>query len=398
MTTGLSPAMSSATKMPCWKPRWANCRPGTMSPTAYTCGRLVCSRSSVMTEPRTKVMPASSYPQPAVAGPRPTATSSRSAFSSVPSSSSTVTPESSWVTLLNRTPVLKPILRLRNARSTSLAAHGSSSGTRVGSASTMVTSVPKEAQVEANSTPMTPPPSTMAVSGTHSRLSAWVEVMTRPSISRPGSDREYEPVARMTSLPMNRSFPTTTLFGPTNLPTPSTTWMPRDLTRPCRPLYRRVMMPSLYLSRAAVSIPSKVDFTPMEAPSRASSATSAACSNVLAGTQPQCRQVPPSFSFSIRATDMPSSAARRAAAYPPEPPPRTTRSTLVSVIAMRSCSQSGRRPNCTEFESHYQLRQRSTFGCDSGGMVGWAVGRCSQSARCPSWHPGRFGALSTEYR
>ena len=60
----------------------------------------------------------------------------------------------------------------------------------MGSASTMVTSVPNEAQVEANSTPMTPPPSTIAFSGIHSRLSAWVEVMTRPSISSPGSVRE----------------------------------------------------------------------------------------------------------------------------------------------------------------------------------------------------------------
>ena len=28
MVAGASPAMSSATKMPCWKPRWASCRPG----------------------------------------------------------------------------------------------------------------------------------------------------------------------------------------------------------------------------------------------------------------------------------------------------------------------------------------------------------------------------------
>ena len=57
----------------------------------------------------------------------------------------------------------------------------------MGSASTMVTSVPNEAQVDANSTPITPPPSTIAFSGIHSRLSAWVEVITRPSIVRPGS-------------------------------------------------------------------------------------------------------------------------------------------------------------------------------------------------------------------
>ena len=54
------PAISSATKTPCWKPRWASCRPGTMSPTAYTSGRLVRSRSSVRTKPRSMFTPASS--------------------------------------------------------------------------------------------------------------------------------------------------------------------------------------------------------------------------------------------------------------------------------------------------------------------------------------------------
>src|SRR5664279_1139638 len=61
-------------------------------------------------------------------------------------------------------------------------------------------------------------------------------------------------------------------------------------------------MPSLYLSRAGTSTPVKVEVMPMDGPSLASSATSAACSRVLAGTQPQCRQVPPTFSFSIRTT------------------------------------------------------------------------------------------------
>jgi hypothetical protein len=74
------------------------------------------------------------------------------------------------------------------------------------------------------------------------------------------------------------------------------------------------MMLSLNFSIAGTSMPSNVDFTPIDAPSRASSATSATCSRVLAGTQPQCRQVPPTFAFSIRTTEEPSSAARRAAA------------------------------------------------------------------------------------
>ena len=86
--------------------------------------------------------------------------------------------------------------RLRNARSSSLELASSSSGTRWGSASTMVTSAPKDFHALANSTPMTPPPRTIADAGTRSSCSAWSLVMTRsPSISRPGSDCGVEPVA-----------------------------------------------------------------------------------------------------------------------------------------------------------------------------------------------------------
>src|ERR1700712_3566769 len=78
--------------------------------------------------------------------------------------------------------------------------------------------------------------------------------------------------------------------------------MPRDLTSPVRPLYALVTMPSLYLCRPGTSTPSKLVFSPKAAPSRASSATSAACSRVFVGTQPRCRQGPPSLSFSTRST------------------------------------------------------------------------------------------------
>ena len=63
----------------------------------------------------------------------------------------------------------------------------------------MVTSAPNDFQTLANSTPMTPPPSTIADAGTWSSCSACSLVMTRsPSISRPGRLREYEPVASTT--------------------------------------------------------------------------------------------------------------------------------------------------------------------------------------------------------
>ena len=98
-------------------------------------------------------------------GPRPTATSSVSASIVSPDSSETVTFESFWVAPVNLTPVLYLIPRLRKARSSCLDAHSSSSGTSRGSASTIVTSAPNDAHTLANSTPITPPPSTTTLAG-----------------------------------------------------------------------------------------------------------------------------------------------------------------------------------------------------------------------------------------
>ena len=61
-----------------------------------------------------------------------------------------------------------------------------------------------------------------------------------------------------------------------------------------------------------MSMPSNVVRTPNFSLSREESATSAACSSALVGMQPRCRQVPPTLSFSIRATRLPNSAARSA--------------------------------------------------------------------------------------
>ena len=86
----------------------------------------------------------------------------------------------------------------------------------------MVTSAPNDFQTLANSTPITPPPSTIAEAGTRSSVSACSLVITRsPSISRPGSVFAYEPVARMTLRPVYRLPSTSTVFGPTSLPAPA---------------------------------------------------------------------------------------------------------------------------------------------------------------------------------
>ena len=119
----------------------------------------------------------------------------------LPSSSVTVTPESVTLASAKRTPSEKLMPRRRNARSSSFELDSSSPGSRWGSASTIVTSAPKDFQTLANSTPITPPPRTTTDDGTLSSFSACSLVMIRsPSISRPGSDREYDPVARTSAF------------------------------------------------------------------------------------------------------------------------------------------------------------------------------------------------------
>ena len=88
-------------------------------------------------------------------------------------------------TPVNFTPVLKLILRLRNARSSCLDSDGSSSGISVGRPSMIVTSAPNDFHTEANSTPMTLPPMMTTFSGTSLIVSASELVMTWPPMSSP---------------------------------------------------------------------------------------------------------------------------------------------------------------------------------------------------------------------
>ncbi len=132
--------------------------------------------------------------------------------------------------------------RLRKARSNCLLTDSSSFGTRCGRASTICTSAPQLFQTLENSTPITPPPSTTTFFGTKSSCRACSEVITRPPISRPGSEREYDPVARITFLPVTVMSPTWTVVGEVSLPSPGMVVMPRALISPCRPLYLLAMM------------------------------------------------------------------------------------------------------------------------------------------------------------
>src|SRR5438034_8609991 len=69
--------------------------------------------------------------------------------------------------------------------------------------------------------------------------------------------------------------------------------------------------------------------------------------------QPRCRQVPPTFSFSMTATLSPNWAPRIAPTYPAEPPPMTATSN----------ASSGIRNDCTQQPAgHLTLQQRQRGG------------------------------------
>ena len=170
-----------------------------------------------------------------------------------------MTPLVVCVTLWKRTPSEKSMPRLRNARSSSLLSASSSLGTRWGSASMIVTSAPNDFQTLANSTPMTPPPSTTTRFGIESSSSACSLVMTRPPISRPGSVRGVRAGREDDVLAAVDGRRRPARSGPASRrPSPSTTVMPRALTRPWRPLYFFATMPSRYARTPAMSMPSNV--------------------------------------------------------------------------------------------------------------------------------------------
>ena len=158
----------------------------------------------------------------------------------------TTTPDPVSFTLSNRAPSFWPMPRRRKARSSSFELDSSSSGSRCGSISTIVTSAPNDRHTLANSTPITPPPRITTEAGTWSRVRAWSLVITRwPSMARPGRLRDSEPVASTTWAPSYTVSPTCTEVGDTSRPSPWMMSIFRDLIRPSRPFHSRVTTLSL---------------------------------------------------------------------------------------------------------------------------------------------------------
>src|SRR3954471_11806530 len=158
------------------------------------------------------------------------------------------------------------------------------------------------------------------------------------------------------------------------------------VSRPVRPLYRRLTTPSLYALTPAMSTPISSALMPNCSLSRVWSAISAACSSAFVGMHPRCRQVPPSSALSIRATERFSSAARRAAAYPPLPAPRITMS---KVFGWLTSTPRSRR--------HHVGHTMETVTSLPGHLVTCGADQCSQvphDVRCRS----TLAALEREER
>ncbi len=215
-------------------------------------------------------------------------------------------------------------------------------------------------------------------------------ITVRPSTSMPGIARGTEPAQMIVARPRRVSPPSTdTAPSAVSRPNPSTTVTLRRLRSPDSPLWSWPTMPALRLLAAGQSGSGSTpagSFTPCAPACLTVRNTSAACSRALAGMQPRCRQVPPTFSFSTIATLSPADAAYSAAAYPPGPPPSTTRSKSLAHPAVR-----GIRPG-----SDFRQAARATFrsvsaisaGCgitasSSGGLVG--VGVLRAAIRTTGW-------------
>ena len=207
--------------------------------------------------------------------------------------------------------------RLPNCFASSFAASSSSDGMSRGSISITVTSLPKRAKIEANSTPMIPPPRTTSRRGTSVCASRPVE-STQRGESRPsiGGRSGNEPVATIAWRKVTSSPPSTAIvFASRKRPVPfthSTLFALNRLATPPVICATTCAFHSFDAPKSSCGSPTRTPNFPKL--SCASLSANAVCTHAFVGMQPTRRHVPPSSgSFSMHATVAPSWAARIAA-------------------------------------------------------------------------------------
>ena len=212
------------------------------------------------------------------------------------------------------TPVRTSMPRLANCRSTSLVMSSSQPGRILGSASRIVTLVPRSVIIDANSQPMAPPPITAAVGGSGCKESSSSEVRTNvPSTSNPGIVLGTEPDAMTTVSPSSSTSPdspldTVTRWPGPRVPRPSYMVTLRRLSSAGQPADELIdhLLLALLGHREVHGRLGRVD-AELGRPSTARR-IAAVSSSSLAGMQPTLRHVPPSRPFSTSAMDSPAEA------------------------------------------------------------------------------------------
>src|ERR1700724_2877872 len=227
--------------------------------------------------------------------------------------------------------------------------------------------------------------------GICSRLTAWSLLITRsPSIFSPGSDFGREPVATtrlraLTACPVSL---TVTVCSESMTPSPLITVTLFFFSRNSTPRQSWSTTACLRFSTAGQSIWSPSVFRPSTPALWIWWASSDEWRNDFVGMQPRCRQVPPTFSFSMTATLSPSWAPRMAPTYPAEPPPMTATSNASSGIR-HDCTHP--LAGCLSLQHRQRRRQLEVLGEVIGRLFhGVFVLGTGQGHRLVGRDPGLF--------
>ena len=211
-----------------------NCNPPFTSPMAHTCGLVVCKRSFTLTAPRSSVSTtAASRFSPSVKGRRPVANNMASASRWKGSPLTASRTAISFPDILCTLAFIRKVIPFFSSTSFTMSATSRSSrGIKSACPSSTVTCEPKEAYIEANSSPTYPPPIIASFSG--SSFSSMIEVLVKtcglPLIPSMGGMMLSAPVLMKMRGACNDSFSrperlTSTLSGLVKLPVPVYTVM-----------------------------------------------------------------------------------------------------------------------------------------------------------------------------
>ena len=317
-----------------WYLPWCvnSARPFT-SPTAYSqppSTPSTCRWSFTFTY-RCASTPTASSPTPSTTPVRPAATSSSCAYSISPLSIVTLTPSLVRFAAATTHPNRNTTPCASSDSTTARSANGSNRGVSSGvlRSSTVTSAVPSDFHACAISSPTTPPPMTMRLSGTlfADVISRLVHGSASASPSMGGMNAS-EPVASTTAfrassstLPLPSANSTTTRFSPSSRPQPRRSVAPTESTHWACPSSLQWLANASRARSARAASTAPVTASRAAGTRRAAASASPGRSSALLGIHAQYEHSPPTSSDSTMAVLSPAGAVRPAMFSPADPPP-----------------------------------------------------------------------------